>query len=322
MCVLFLPFSLPFSFSGTDSERSSSSSPSSCLLEAFRRVRTDPSCQNVVRVSQSGEFLCTGGSDGTARVYSVSDMVLQREIKAHDSEISDLDVAPNGSRVCTVASSAKEKYAVLWRLQDGSRVVDLALSQPSAVAYRFKHCRYGRLMGSLRRPGGKSAKDSGSQSPDTVNFVLYTTHIPVSRAGPRAKPSPCFVTIWDCVRYREHLVANVGVEVISSLAVSDEGRYVALGTIEGSVLILTAFNLQRLYYLPEAHSIFVTAVDFLPAVRAYKEGNDCEVVSVSADNVLRWHRVVRRAEYSWFYPVLGAIIIIYAFFYTISELAL
>lgn len=316
-----MTFINPLCSAGTNSERASCSGIDGCSLEAFRRVRTDPSCQNVVRVSPSGEFLCTGGADGSVRVYSVANMALLREFKACPGEIADLDVSPNGSRVCTVASSAKEKYAGLWRVQDGSRVVELFLSRPSAKGYRFRHCRYGRLMGSLRPPSGKGSRENGPTT-GGVNFVLYTTHIPVTRSGAGRAKDPCYVTIWDCERYREHLVANVGTNVISALAVSDEGRYVALGTIEGSVTILTAFNLRPLYVLPEAHSIFVTAIDFLPAVRAYKEGHDCEVVSVSADNVLRWHRVMRRAEFSCLFPILGAIVIIFLFFYMISELAL
>ena len=56
---------------------------------------------------------------------------------------------------------------------------------------------------------------------------------------------------------------------------------------------------QRLYHVKEVHSIFVTAVEFLPAseaTRAIVGHQDFNLLSVSADNTVRLHQMPERGE--------------------------
>ena len=56
---------------------------------------------------------------------------------------------------------------------------------------------------------------------------------------------------------------------------------------------------QRLYHVKEVHSIFVTAVEFLPASEATQAivgHQDFNLLSVSADNTIRLHQMPERGK--------------------------
>jgi hypothetical protein len=78
---------------------------------------------------------------------------------------------------------------------------------------------------------------------------------------------------------------------------SDDGRFVGLGTLEGSVDVYIAFSLQRVYHISQAHNIFVTGVEFLKSsveTQQLTGGNDAALVSVSVDNHIVLHQIPKR----------------------------
>lgn len=90
-------------------------------------------------------------------------------------------------------------------------------------------------------------------------------------------------------------------ESLAALAVRDDGRFVAVGTMfTGSVSIYIAFSLQRVLHIPSAHSMFVTGLEFLPqnAIDGppISSNTEAAVVSISVDNKICIHSLTYRRK--------------------------
>ncbi|XP_046366308.2 prolactin regulatory element-binding protein-like [Haliotis rufescens] len=271
-------------------------------IEPIKHVTTDfakdGSFQKVVRFGADNSILATGGADGFVRVWQYPDMKKIYEVKAHNSDIDDLDVSPCGQNIVTVS---RDNTGSVWKAKEGKKVSDLVFKKRPSEQYRFRCCRYGNIE-------GKKGK-----------FNLYTLSIPSKRSS---KPSPCYMTLWDPSTFKPKKHASTGTEVLSSLAVSDDGIYLGVGTISGSVSVYVSFSLQRLYHVKEAHSIFVTGVEFMPSsegARAVTGGQDFTLLSISADNTIKIHQVAPRGSYSAAWLIAGTLAIIYVIFWLMSS---
>ena len=115
------------------------------------------------------------------------------------------------------------------------------------------------------------------------------------------RSSDCHLALWDKDSFKIRKAASAGKEVLSALAVSNDGVYLGVGSISGSVSVYISFSLQKLYHVKEVHSIFVTGVDFLlcsETTKAIVGLRDFNLISVSADNAIRLHQM----------PVIGCIL--------------
>lgn len=87
----------------------------------------------------------------------------------------------------------------------------------------------------------------------------------------------------------------------------DDGRFVAVGTMfTGSVSIYIAFSLQRVLHIPNAHSMFVTGLEFLPQKDidgpAITSNTEAAVLSISVDNKVCIHSLSYRRKWHFSYP--------------------
>jgi prolactin regulatory element-binding protein len=116
-------------------------------------------------------------------------------------------------------------------------------------------------------------------------------------------------------------------ESLSALAVSDDGRFVAAGTMfTGSVHVFVAFNLQPVLHVPNAHSMFVTGLAFLPSTLS-AEGNTIEsvetaVVSISVDNQVCIHSVEQRSTIPAWMAIILIVAVLFLTFVLCSVLGL
>ncbi|XP_059174065.1 prolactin regulatory element-binding protein-like [Physella acuta] len=260
----------------------------------------DGGFQKCVRFSPLMTHLVTGGADGHLRLWRYPELEKVWEVQAHKNEIDDLDFSPDGSKIITVS---RDKNGVIWKAIDGQKLSELIWNQIVPEPYRFKSCRYGLIEGKK----------------DKFNF--YTINIPVTRSD----RLPCYVSMWDSSKFILKKTAKVGTEVVSAFAVSDEGIYLGIGSISGSVSVYVSFSLQKLYYLKEAHSIFVTSVEFLPcseATKAITGNQDFNLLSVSADNTIRLHQCPERSTMHPIWLIICLVIVLYAVFYLMSEMGL
>ncbi|XP_052776236.1 prolactin regulatory element-binding protein-like [Mya arenaria] len=272
-----------------------------CLRTVKTDFLSDGGFQKCVQFSPDRSIIATGGGDGHLRIWKTEDLSKLHDIAAHKSEIDDLDFSPRGDKVVTISRGSS--FSV-WNVKDGKRHLDMEWPGKTGE-HRFRACRFGVKAGSTEK-----------------GHTLYTINIPVKRSS---KPDPCFIAQWDGETYKPRLVVNAGTEVLSSMAVSRDGIYVGVGMITGSVAVYIAFSLQKLYYVKEAHSIFVTGLDFMPTSENAREvtgTQDFHLLSISADNTIRLHQEPTRASYSAFILIIGLMMAIAFLFWTMAQLGL
>lgn len=234
--------------------------------------------QKVVRFSPDLSLLLTGGTDGHIRVWEFPSLKKKFDFKAHEGEIEDLDISPGNKHLVTVG---RDFACSVWsgnQLVMGLRWLE-TMPQIAEKSYRYMACRFGKV---------EDQKDA---------LRLYTVQIPHKRDR---RPPPCYLTKWDGKSFLPMLTAPCSTEVISSLAVSDSGTFLGLGTVTGSVAIYIAFSLQRLYYVQESHGIVVTDLAFLPDVlkgKNIKGNNETAMLSVAVDSRCQVHAVPNRRSF-------------------------
>lgn len=72
-----------------------------------------------------------------------------------------------------------------------------------------------------------------------------------------------------------------------------------MATLNGSVEVYIAFSLAKLYHMSEAHSIFVTGLEFLQTCDETQQltgGHDASLVSVSVDNHIVVHHIPKQTK--------------------------
>ncbi|XP_012869184.1 PREDICTED: prolactin regulatory element-binding protein [Dipodomys ordii] len=263
-------------------------------VENLQAVRTDFSpdpLQKVVCFNHDNTLLATGGTDGHIRVWKVPSLEKVLEFKAHEGEIEDLALGPDGKLV-TVGWDFK---ASVWQKDQLVTQLHWQENGPtfSETPYRYQACRFGQVPD---QPGG---------------LRLFTVQIPHKRLR---QPPPCYLTAWEGSTYLPLRTRSCGHEVISCLSVSESGTFLGLGTVTGSVAIYIAFSLQRLYYVREAHGIVVTDVAFLPEKGRGPEllgSHETALFSVAVDSRCQLHLLPsRRSVPVWLLLLLCAGLIV------------
>ncbi|XP_040848892.1 prolactin regulatory element-binding protein isoform X1 [Ochotona curzoniae] len=246
-------------------------------VENLQAVQTDFSpdpLQKVVCFNHDNTLLATGGTDGYVRIWKVPSLEKAEEFKAHEGEIEDLTLGPDGKLV-TVGWDFK---GCVW--QKNKLVAQLHWQENgptlATTPYRYQACRFGRVPD---QPAG---------------LRLFTVQIPHKRLR---QPPPCYLTAWDGSTFLPLRTRSCGQEVVSCLSVSESGTFLGLGTVTGSVAIYIAFSLQRLYYVREAHGIVVTDVAFLPEKGRGPEllgSHETALFSVAVDSRCQLHLLPSR----------------------------
>nr|XP_057909125.1 prolactin regulatory element-binding protein [Doryrhamphus excisus] len=245
------------------------------MAELESDVNPQDPLQKVVRFSPDLSLLLTGGTDGHVRVWEFPSLKKKHDFQAHKGEIEDLDLSRDNKHLvtvgrdfsCSVWSNNQLVTALKWH-ETTSHIAE--------KTYRYMACRFGKV---------EDHKDA---------LRLYTVQIPHKRDR---KPPPCYLTKWDGKNFLPMLTAPCGAEVVSSLAVSDSGTFLGLGTVTGSVAIYIAFSLQRLYYVQESHGIVVTDLAFLPDTlkgQNVKGNKETAMFSVAVDSRCQLHAVAYR----------------------------
>merc|ERR1712083_968448 len=146
------------------------------------------------------------------------------------------------------------------------------------MGYLYKRIRFGRIEGDSRK------------------FKVFTIVNPVGASKP-----PSYLHRWNSKSF----TIEQGVDVVgslSALAVSDNGNFVATGSMfDGTVEIYTAFNLMKIKKVEKSHSTFITGLEFLPTseeTEAIRGFSDASVVSISVDNQVCIHHIPRLQKIS------------------------
>uniref|UniRef100_A0A3Q3EVA3 Prolactin regulatory element binding n=1 Tax=Labrus bergylta TaxID=56723 RepID=A0A3Q3EVA3_9LABR len=233
------------------------------LAEVQSDLNPQDPLQKVVRFSPDLSLLLTGGTDGHIRVWEFPSLKKKFDFKAHEGEIEDLDMSPGNKHLVTVG---RDFACSVWSGNQLAMGLKWFETMPHIAdkTYRYMACRFGKV---------EDQKDA------------------------LRKPPPCFITKWDGRSFLPMLTAPCGSEVISSLAVSDSGTFLGLGTVTGSVAIYISFSLQKLYYVQESHGIVVTDLAFLPEHRQIRGNNEAAMLSVAVDSRCQVHTVANRRSF-------------------------
>ncbi|XP_012233276.1 guanine nucleotide-exchange factor SEC12 [Linepithema humile] len=246
--------------------------------------------QRVVRVSLHGMIMATGGTDGNIRLWKFPQLHKLFDLEAHGKEIDDLDFSPDNNLLVSIAKDGK---AFLWNVNNGKRDKELTWTPPDGVKYMYKRCRFRKL----------------TEDKTKIDLFILSNAVVAKNLS--------FLQLWD---------AHVGTiaksapykEALSALAVSDDGKFVAVGTMfSGSVDIFVAFSLRKALHVPGAHSMFVTGLEFLPTKLdgpAITSNTETAVVSISVDNRICIHSIpFRHTLPFWFVIILIVLCISGAF---------
>jgi len=232
--------------------------------------------QKCVRFTLDKKFIITGGSDGNCKIFKLPSLEEHHQIKASTDEIDDLDVHPNSKYFVT---TSKESSASLWRIKDGKKELELpySIDGKDDDFYRFRNCRF-------------------SESKDTNKVYLYTTHTPKKYS--KEKAANCLVR-WDTHKWIPEHTVFIKKYTLSALAVSAIGRYLAVGTADGAIIVYTTWNMRHLKTVNNVHDIFVTGLSFVPENKLLCDvmKQDAAILSCSIDNKCQVTMIPSRSEF-------------------------
>ncbi|XP_066930827.1 guanine nucleotide-exchange factor SEC12-like [Clytia hemisphaerica] len=242
-------------------------------LKALKKVVTVPEpkdehdedgeYQKCVRFTPDNQHLITGGSNGYCRVFKYPTLEQRFDIKAHTTELDEIDVHPNSKLFVSVS---KDASAGLWGVNDGKKQLELsfAIDKKDDDFYRFRNCRF-------------------SENKDSKTIYLYTTHIP--RKYSRTKADSCLVK-WNTQKWIPERTEFIKTHIPSSLNVSKNGAFLGVGTAEGSILLYISWNMRHMRTIDNIHDSFITGLSFIPENRVLCEemGHEAGVLTCSIDN--------------------------------------
>lgn len=249
----------------------------------------DVGFQKVVRFTADGHYIVTGGSDGHARVLKYPSLESVHDIKAHTTDVDDLDVHPNSRQFVTCS---RDTTAYVWRLEEGKKQFQLYFSVNNQDDFfRVRACRFA--------------------TNEKKEVSLYTINVP-SKFN-RKCPTPSYLVKWDCSKWLPQMSQPAGIEPLTQMAISGNGTFVGVGTAEGDISVYIAWSLAPLVTLKGVHNIFVTGLAFLPDSQLVNNQlrNEFAVLSISADNTCKVTTLKRRGEYSVWWILVGFLLLLY-----------
>ncbi|XP_043502466.1 prolactin regulatory element-binding protein isoform X1 [Polistes fuscatus] len=258
----------------------------------------DESLQRIVRISSNGKLMATGGTDGCIRIWKFPQLQKLHDLKAHQKEIDDIDFSPDGNSLITIAKDGK---AILWDIASGSLNKELTWNSPNNAKYMYKRCRF-RI----------------SEVDISLNQLFLLSNATMAK-------DPSFLQLWDTES--SNIIKSITYkETLSALAVSDDGKFVAVGTMfSGSVDIYIAFSLRRVLHVPGAHNMFVTGLEFLPTKLdgpPITSNTETSVISISIDNRICIHSIPFRHTIPFWFGMFLIILCICAAFTFCSYLGI
>lgn len=264
-------------------------------LDSFQTDFHEEPFQKLVRFSGLKNTLVTGGADGHIRVWKHPNLNKVFEIKAHTDDVDDLDICPSGKRIVSVS---RDGYGKVWSTEDGSLITDLQRVIPSTKSderYIFRSCRFGIVE-------------------DKNDLALFTTLNPAIRKKPLLKS---YICKFETKTFSVDKFVSTGTDMLSAMAISNDGRFIGLGCQSGTVKMYIAFSLQMLYNVENIHGIFVTCVQFLPTSeesRRITGGHESSLISVSVDNRIIIHHIPMRPSMRFLTLVMLLILTLFLVF--------
>lgn len=192
--------------------------------------------------SADGTRFAAGGDDGYLRVFEWPSLrLILDQPEAHKS-IRDMDFSLDAAFLASTGGSGPCR---IWDLSTSAPVASLSLDQAGDLGF----CRFSR---------------------DGTNPLLFLT----VKEGEKG----C-IAIWNTSNWRKAGIKKFQESPISAFAMSNDGKFLAIGNLEGDVSIIAIGKMAVHQRVKGAHMIFVTSMEFSRDCRA--------LLSVSADSSAR-----------------------------------
>ncbi|KAI3466987.1 hypothetical protein Pfo_023650 [Paulownia fortunei] len=198
--------------------------------------------QLAMTFNNEGSLLAVGGEDGKLRVFKWPAMeATLYEANSHSS-VKDIDFSPDGKFLVSVGSGPGR----IWNVTKSTSIASL----PKENDEVFGFCRF-------------------SRTTDT-DLVLYITAMR-DKGGSIVK--------WNTSSWKRISSIHIVRDPVSAFNVSPDGKLLAIGTIQGDILIISSASMRVQTVVRKAHLGLVTALAFSQCSRA--------LVSASLDSSAR-----------------------------------
>ncbi|GAB4828767.1 hypothetical protein Ancab_018427 [Ancistrocladus abbreviatus] len=199
--------------------------------------------QLALTFSDDGSLLAAGGEDGNLKVFKWPSMGIILHEEQANTDVKDLDFSLDGKFLICVRSRGPCK---VWDVTSAAVVASLPRENDEVVGF----CRFSR-------------HSDGNQ-------VLYTTVM---------KGEGGSILAWSTSSWKRIVSKQIVRDPISAFSVSDDGKLLAIGTIQGDILVMNSTTIQVQMMIKKAHLGLVTALAFSSDSRA--------LVSASMDSIAR-----------------------------------
>lgn len=269
--------------------------------DKFKNFKRDTTSKGLKCIPE--RILC-GSSDGNVGILDATNPgKVLKLFKAHDAEIDEIDYDPYGDRVVTL--SRDQGNCCVWSLSNSKPVMIITPDTvKSDMRYKLRSCRFACDI--------TSNSDKKNQQPP----LLIT-------CNPRSRGPPCKICIWKTTDTTV-TPASIAIQVdsIMSMNVSEDGKFVGIGSGSGSVLVFDIARRKQIYRIDGAHTHMVTNLQFLPTKPeslSLTNSKICALLSVSIDRRIVLHRPEKLNIY-WILQVICMIALIYGILYYINRL--
>lgn len=228
-----------------------------------------------------GRFL-TGGIDGQLQIWVVNkdNKKLDKQIKAHTRAIDEIDVDLVNRQVVTI--SRDEIRCAVWDLSDfklkqefKNDFLNKGGNTSTGSKYSYRSCKF-----AYDRTSDQTKKSEDS-------FLLVACN-PVP-----AKKNPGKLYKWNAKNLKESPEFIAVKNGVMAMTVTQDGKYLALGTNSGSVFIFQVKKLRKIYEFNNAHTNVITSLEFLtpkPESLSLTDSTTCALLSASIDRRIVLHR--------------------------------
>ncbi|KAJ8769262.1 hypothetical protein K2173_002190 [Erythroxylum novogranatense] len=207
------------------------------------RQLQDKGQQLALTFNSEGSVLAVGGEDGNLRVFKWPSMeIILDEAEAHTS-VKDLCFSPDGKFLVSLGSRGPGR---VWDMSSTTVVASLSKENDEV----FASCRF-----------------SQNSEKNQVLFIAAIT----GKGGS--------ILTWNTSSWKRMSSKHVVKEPASSFDVSPDGKHLAIGTIQGDVLLVNSTDMRVQMMVRKAHLGIVTALRFSHDSRA--------LVSASMDSSAR-----------------------------------
>ena len=232
--------------------------------------------------SRDGTRFCTGGEDGTARVW---DALTGTELLTIPSRVFDAVFSPDGVRVATIGSRAT---ATIWDISNGREM--LTLRGHDAIIDAIAFSPDGRRIATASRDGVVKLW-SASPGREVLRGDAWMWGATFSPDGQRvaAAPSNRQFKIWDAQSGQCLLTVNTDWHTVHSCAFSPDGRWIATGSPDGTAKLWSGETGELVHNLV-GHQKAVWQVAFSPDGRQLVTKSDdltAKVWEVASGRLLR-----------------------------------